>query len=217
MRYFNLHTHQATGNLDVVEMINQYPKDFENKYPYFSIGIHPWYIEENTIKGDLSIIESHLQDKNCLAIGECGLDKKIEVSFQLQVEVLEAQLLLAQKYHKPVIIHCVAAFSELILSKKRLKVDVPIIIHGFSKNAATAKQLIDHGFYLSFGKSFLFNPKMTDVMLSVPESRIFLETDALDEGISGLYHRVAVSKNSTIADIKQMIATNVTTVFNVSL
>jgi TatD DNase family protein len=53
---------------------------------------------------------------------------------------------LAQKYI-PVVIHCVAAFQEVIETKKRLHISVPMIIHGFSKNEQTAKQLLDNGFH----------------------------------------------------------------------
>jgi TatD DNase family protein len=40
---------------------------------------------------------------------------------ELQQSVFEQQLLLAQKYNKPVIIHCVAAFQEVIEIKNKLK------------------------------------------------------------------------------------------------
>jgi Tat protein secretion system quality control protein TatD with DNase activity len=39
----------------------------------------------------------------------------------------------------------VAAFQEMF--KKRLHISVPMIIHGFSKNEQTAKQLLDNGFH----------------------------------------------------------------------
>jgi TatD DNase family protein len=52
----------------------------------------------------------------------------------LQQSVFEQQLLLAQKYNKPAIIHCVAAFQEVIEIKNKLKITVPLIIHGFLKH-----------------------------------------------------------------------------------
>ncbi len=82
--------------------------------PFYSIGIHPWFIVEERLESDFEILESKLQEPSCLAIGECGLDKRIEVPMELQQLVFEKQLLLAQKYQKPVVIHCVAAFQELI-------------------------------------------------------------------------------------------------------
>ncbi|MEN9980374.1 MAG: hypothetical protein RL542_161, partial [Bacteroidota bacterium] len=134
MQYFNLHTHSYSNQEDVVELVNQYPQEFTDTFPNYSIGIHPWFIEEDGIEADLAIIESKLQENNCLAVGECGLDKRIEIPFELQQTVFERQLLLAERYQKPVVIHCVAAFQELIAIKKRLKISVPFLIHGFSKN-----------------------------------------------------------------------------------
>ena len=151
MIFFNLHTHSYTNQDDVIEIVNQYPQEFDDSIPNYSIGIHPWYIAENRIDSDLQIIESKLQDQNCKAIGECGLDKRIEISMALQQMVFEKQLALAEKYQKPVIIHCVGAFQEVIAIKKKMNISVPLIIHGFSKNIEMANQLVKNGFYLSFG------------------------------------------------------------------
>ncbi len=68
MDFFNLHTHNATNQLDVLELVNQYPHEFDDSIPFYSIGIHPWYIDENRLTLDLQSIESKLQEKNCLAV-----------------------------------------------------------------------------------------------------------------------------------------------------
>src|SRR3970040_1933458 len=107
MQFFNLHTHKFTNQPDVLELVNQYPQDFVDTIPFYSIGIHPWYIVEERIEADLKLIKSKLQEKNCLAIGECGLDKRIEIPLDLQQSVFEKQLALAEKHQKPVVIHCV--------------------------------------------------------------------------------------------------------------
>ena len=129
MEFFNLHTHKSTIQPNVIEIVNQYPEEFDATIPYYSIGIHPWFVVEERIEADLAIIESKLQESNCLAIGECGLDKRTEISMELQQMVFEKQLLLAQKYQKPVVIHCVAAFQEVITLKKKLNISVPMLIH----------------------------------------------------------------------------------------
>jgi TatD DNase family protein len=213
MRYVNLHTHHFTDSAEILEIVNQYPQEFNSGIPYYSIGIHPWYIDENRITEDLETIESKLALPNCLAIGECGLDKRIEVPMQLQAAVFEAQLALAEKYKKPVIIHCVAAFSELIQVKKKRKVSVPMIVHGFSKNTATAKQLLENEFYLSFGKYLLRNPELESVFRSVPDNRFFLETDTVGESISEVYALAAKYKNIDVSQLGQIIANNFKEVF----
>ena len=213
MKYFNLHTHQFTNQDTVLELVNQYPQEVDPTISFYSIGIHPWYIDKERLGSDLEIIERKLQEPNCLALGECGLDKRTEIPFDLQQMVFEKQLLLAQKFNKPVVIHCVAAFQEIVATKKRLKITVPMIIHGFSKNKQVAKELIDNGFYISFGKYLLRNPELESVFQSIPNNRFFLETDTLDEGIEEVYALAARYKKWDIDEIQQQIQRNFAAVF----
>lgn len=213
MQYLNLHTHQYSGKENVLEIVNQYPKDFDETIPFYSVGIHPWKIEMDQIEAELAIIESKLQVENCLAIGECGLDKRIETALETQIRVFERQLLLAEKHQKPVIIHCVAAFQEVIEIKKRLSISVPMIIHGFSKNSQIANQLITNGFYLSFGKYLLRNPELGVVFQAIPNNRFFLETDTVEETIEEVYELASEYKNIKIEELQRLINTNFETVF----
>ena len=128
--------------------------------------------------------------------------------------VFERQLLLAQKYQKPVVIHCVAAFQELIAIKKKLNISVPILIHGFSKNIQVAKQLVDNGFYISFGKYLLLNQELEAVFKSVPNNRFFLETDTVDEGIEAVYELAAKYKGVSVKEIQEIVNANFNEVFD---
>ncbi len=89
MNYYNLHTHKFTAQIDRVELVNQYPWEFDEKLTTYSIGIHPWYIDKSRLELDLKIIEEKLSLSSCLALGECGLDKRIEIPMQLQKTVFE--------------------------------------------------------------------------------------------------------------------------------
>ncbi|MCG9793427.1 TatD family hydrolase [Flavobacterium algicola] len=217
MLFFNLHTHSFTNQSTVIELVNQYPWEFNEILPVYSIGIHPWYINEQRLTADLAFIKIKLQDTNCLALGECGLDKKIDIAMPIQEDVFEKQLLLAQEYNKPVVLHCVAAYDELIAIKNRLKITVPIIIHGFSKSEQLAKQLINNDFYLSFGKHLLRNPGLEKVFLSVPNDRIFLETDTSTENIQEVYAMAAKYYSCTIEEMQQLTSNNFELVFKTSL
>ena len=213
MQYYNLHTHKFTNNPSILELVNQYPWEFDASIPQYSIGIHPWNINEERVTSDLKVIEEKLQLKECLALGECGLDKRIEVPMWLQIEVFEKQIALAEQYQKPLVLHLVAAFDELIEIKKRLKILVPIIIHGFSKNEQVAKQLIADGFYLSFGKYLLQNPELKEVFKSVPIDRFFLETDTIEETLEEVYALAAEYKGMTLNEMKAQVETNWRKVF----
>jgi TatD DNase family protein len=213
MKYFNLHTHQFTNQLDVLELVNQYPQEFDASIPFYSIGIHPLFIDENRLEKDFQVVEEKLALPECLALGECGLDKRSETPFEVQQLVFEKQLALAEKFNKPVVIHCVAAFQELIEIKKRLKITIPMIIHGFSKKVELAKQLIDNGFYVSFGKNLLRNPELESVFKSIPNNRFFLETDTIEEGIEDVYALAAKYKEIELSELQEIVCKNFKAVF----
>ncbi|MEN2403153.1 TatD family hydrolase [Flavobacterium sp. MC2016-06] len=214
MEFFNFHTHKFTNQTNVLELVNQYPKEFDASIPFYSMGIHPWYIKEESIDFELKIIEEKLQTENCLAIGECGLDKRIELPLELQVTVFEKQLALAEKFKKPVVIHCVAAFQEVIAIKKKLKISVPMIVHGFSKNNQIAEQLVKEGFYISFGKYLLKNPDLKTVFQNIPNDRFFLETDTIEETIQEVYNLVSEYKSINNKELQEIISSNYKRVFD---
>ena len=217
MRFLNLHTHKFTNNPSILELVNQYPWEFDNAIPQYSIGIHPWYINEERLTSDLKTIEEKLSLKQCLALGECGLDKRIDIPMWLQIEVFEKQIALAEQYQKPLVLHLVAAFDELIEIKKRLKISVPIIIHGFSKNEQVAKQLIANGFYLSFGKYLLRNPELIEVFQALPNDKFFLETDTIEETLEEVYELAAQYKGMTLEEMQMQVGENWEKVFKLKI
>ena len=211
--FINLHTHTSASDPEIVEIVNQYPSQIDSGLKHFSVGIHPWHIHEDQIDEELGIIEIVASTPNCIAIGECGLDKRIDTPMHLQINVFEKQLILAEKLQMPVIIHCVVAFNEVIAIKNRLKIKVPLVIHGFSKNEETAKTLVENGFYLSFGKYLLRNPELKNVFNFVPNDRFFLETDTAQEDIRAVYNLAAKYKAITLGRLMEIVQNNFNTVF----
>lgn len=214
MQFYNLHTHHYTGKTDIKELVNQYPDAFDESVPVWSIGIHPWRIEQQRLEKDFELLESKLVLNGCYAIGECGLDKRIETPLEEQLIVFERQLLLAEHHKKPVILHCVAAFQEVIEVKKKLNITVPMIIHGFSKHVQLAESLVKNGFYISFGKYLLRNPELENVFSSMPDDRIFLETDTIEEGIYEVYELAARYKSISVERLATKIESNFKYVFD---
>lgn len=88
-----------------------------------------------------------------------------------------------------------------------------MIIHGFSKNEQLAKQLIDNGFYLSFGKYLLRNPELESAFSLVPNDRFFLETDTTEEKIQEVYEVASKYKNIEIPTLKNIVETNFRRIF----
>jgi TatD DNase family protein len=213
-KFINLHTHKFSNLSDVIEVVNQYPWEFNSLLSNYSIGIHPWYIDEIRLENDLDIIEQKLQLKECLALGECGLDKRIETPLDIQISVFKKQLEIVKQTNKPIVLHCVAAYDEVIAIKKDMKIDNPMIIHGFSKNEQVAQSLLKNGFYLSFGKYLLRNPDLEKVFTFAPENQILLETDTIEESIYQVYEKAALIKGISVDELKTIVFTNFSRIFN---
>ena len=213
-KFINLHTHKFSNLSDVIEMVNQYPWEFDTSIPNYSIGIHPWYIDEKRLEKDLEVINEKLQLPECLALGECGLDKRIEIPLDLQFSVFKKQLEIVKQTNKPIVLHCVAAYDEVITIKKEMKIENPMIIHGFSKNEQVAKSLLNNGFYLSFGKYLLRNPDLEKVFTFAPENQILLETDTIEESIYEVYKQAASIKGISVEEMKTIVFTNFSRIFS---
>ena len=213
MKFINLHTHAVSNAPNTISILNQYPHEFQEGFSNYSIGIHPWYINEDRLASDLKMIKSKLSTKECMALGECGLDKRIDKIYSTQIAVFEAQLDLNSAFLKPVILHCVASFDQVIASKKNSGLSCPFILHGFSKNKQVATQLLKHDFYLSFGKYLLHNPELKNVFAEIPNEKIFLETDTMSESLEEVYTFAAQCKNISLEEMQSIVWKNYQRVF----
>ena len=99
-----------------------------------SVGLHPWFLTKENFENDFKKISQLVDNQNIISVGECGLDKLRGEDVAFQTMAFEAQIRLAESVSKPVLIHCVRAFNEVIAVKKRLNPTVPLVIHGFNKN-----------------------------------------------------------------------------------
>ena len=213
MKFVNLHTHFYTNSNSILEIVNQYPKDFFYYFLHYSIGIHQLYVNIESVGETSILIKEDLTIKECIALGECGLDKRIDKIYSTQIDVFESQLNLLHEISKPVILHCVASFDEVISCKKNSGLTSPFIIHGFSKNVQVAKQLLHQDFYLSFGKYLLRNPELGEVFQQIPNEKIFLETDTIAESLEEVYTFAAKCKNISVDEMKEIVWNNYQTVF----
>ncbi|QTE24523.1 TatD family hydrolase [Polaribacter cellanae] len=212
----DIHTHKKSSAENVFSIENKYPTSVDFSLP-FSMGMHPWFINKNKIEEELLIVEKQLQHKSCLALGECGLDKVTEADFELQEEVFRKQVRLSEKYNKPVIIHCVKAFQEIIEIKKEIKPRQKWILHGFNKNIQVAKSLLKNGILVSFGAAIIKNEKLQKVVLEIPLDALFLETDDSEVEIQEIYQKVANIKSIEVKELQKIIKENFTNLSSSSI
>lgn len=202
MILFDFHHHNRENTYGIY---NLEPKEIVTEKK-FSVGIHPKDIDENWEENFEKIKEISLLP-NCVAIGECGLDGLISVNENLQKEVFENHILWANQINKPVIIHCVKRFSEIIPFQKIA--EIPLVIHGFNKKKTIADEMLKHGFYLSFGKSVLHSLSLQSILKEFPLEKMFLETDDANFNIEELYQKTAEIKGISIENLHNKILKNI--------
>ena len=217
MQILSRDTHELTGNDDstlnpptlsgLTSKQNQ-----ANLLPatgYFSLGIHPWFIDRQNIDNAFRTLASFQHHPQLLAIGECGLDKCIDTPMPLQIEVFNRQIELAEHLGKPLIIHCVKAFNQLLQIKKARKIESDWIIHGFQAHPDMAAQLVKQGCYLSFGAALLnVRSHAKQALAETAADRIFLETDTAKLPIGAIYAAAAKILGCDIASLRQPILDN---------
>ena len=169
--YFDVHTHTQSFT--------------DNSAVFYSLGIHPEEVEDN-LPGKKQIIERYAVLDCVIAIGEAGLDKTYNSNFDIQKDVFNYQIRLSEKVKKPLIIHCVKAFDELIAFKKEIKPQQNWIIHGFRGKPEQMRQLLQHNMYFSFG--IYFNE---ETIRQIPLDHLLLETDTRAISIQEVYRKVA--------------------------
>lgn len=207
MEILDIHTHRQPLTTSEA-IINCTPQDFSPREGYYySVGYHPWYLSKDE-SGDWNLPEEIASHPQVLAIGEAGLDKIRGAEFSLQERAFEKQARTAQNCKKPLIIHSVRTYNEIIRFKQTMKPDNPWIIHGFRGKKELANQLLEHGLYLSFGENY-----RESALQSMPLDRLFLETDESKTDIHILYEKAASLLSLPVDGLIYRIQQNISNVF----
>lgn len=151
-----------------------------------------------------------------LAIGECGLDKVTTTPFDLQQQVFIQQIQWASQIQKPLIIHCVRAYDEVLQLLKAYQPGVPVIFHGFNKSVQLAQQVIHAAHYLSFGEA-LQKENIQKTFGELPIEKLFLETDDSDLSIKEIYQLAAKARSISEESLSLQLQKNIVRVFGTDL
>lgn len=153
-----------------------------------ALGIHPWWVASANIT-DLQRLEQLLQTNDAIcAVGEIGLDFAIDEStFRPQIEFFSAQLAVAKRQQKPVILHHRKSQPQLLAELKQQQFHFGGILHAFSGSYAQAKAFIDLGFKLGIGGTISYEraQKTRETIKKLPLSALVIETDAPSMPLSG--------------------------------
>lgn len=210
--YIDIHVHDGTpaSGIFILESLmaheEKIPKDLSGvAYTY---GIHPWFLNEDNHKQLIRSVENSVGHPNVIAIGEAGFDRLRGPSIDLQRRVFEEQIAISEEIRKPVVIHCVKAWDELLAVQKKLKPKMPWLIHGFRGNVKLAGQMLSKGMFLSFWFDFALRPESGNLLKKLPADRIFLETDGADVDIRIIYNKVAGDLELPVDELKVVILKN---------
>ena len=205
--YFNAHTHHhqhakhEVYNLRIEEEI----------CPNFSIGIHPWDASEGL--KTLPFIENLLQKRECIAVGETGLDRIQGPELAVQEWLFRKHIAYSETYQLPLIIHCVRCWNELKLIRRELNPTQYWVYHGITK-AALIDEILREGLILSIGAHVLTNEKLQAAIKQIPCDQLLIETDDSLVPIASIYHKIAELKGLPVDELQEHIARTYKRIFS---
>jgi len=198
---------------------------------YSALGLHPTSVNEN-YKTELNLIEQHIAQTNCVAIGEIGIDLYWDKTFyNQQVDAFIYQIQLAKKHQLPIIIHTRNSFNEVfeILDKHHTST-LKGVFHCFSGNAEQAQKILDYKtFKLGIGGVLTFkNSGLDKIITNMSLSDIVLETDGpylapvpyrgkrnIPEYLLLVANKLAEIKNTSTDIVAQITSQNAKSLFNI--
>lgn len=204
MIYYDIHTHRkpqdsnikAVISIDIRQPFTPLPNEF------YAAGIHPWYADRKYLQR----LEQWASHPQIALIGEAGLDKVTRTPFDIQKELFKTQVQLSEKVRKPLIIHCVKAWEDLLKVRKEMQPVMPWIIHGFRGKRESAEQLLNTGMYLSFGTFH----QVEALHAAWDRQRLFIETDDKPVDIRIIYKQMAeelhLSEKTLVQKIEKTFA-----------
>jgi len=149
-------------------------KKSNNILPF--IGIHPEMAQEDSSRV-LDMIEK--KNNEITGIGEIGLDRTYittEEEWALQKKVFSDQLLLAEKFNKPVSIHSRKTLDEIfeILSSFNLK---RVLLHWFDGNKNQLQKAMEQDLFVSYGPLLVYANDKQTLLSKTNTEQILVETD----------------------------------------
>lgn len=208
IRFIDFHTHKSRGSTDTVAIVNlkageDVPADFSEN-TLFSAGIHPWQLTDENLEVLMSELLLTAAHPHVVLIGEAGFDRLRGAQGEAQARAFMFQASVAAEMGKPIVIHCVKGWEELLRAYREVKPGRPWVIHGFRGNGRLAASLAEEGFWFSLGAKGI----TADVLGAVSHERLLLETDDSGDSISDVYNRFAAAAGYDEASAEQLIRNN---------
>lgn len=209
--YIDIHRHSINKGKAQICIRNLFHNQSNQIEPdqYYSVGLHPWHVNADSLGENLCLVRNIANHHQIIAIGEAGLDKKIDTPIELQLQAFQSQIDIAVEADKPIIIHCVRAYNEIYNLKIKAGSKKPWLIHWFNADIQMALQMIRKGFYLSFGHMlFKEDSKAFKAFSKIPMEFVFFETDDAGYEIDEIYKRASEILSIPISLVEKKIEQN---------
>lgn len=163
-----------------IEIAREYPD-----LVYTAVGIHPQQTDpknKQLLEEQITILGKLAQEKEVVAIGECGLDfspappGEKDRPHEVQIWLFQQQIELAEKLNLPLLIHSREAFKKTVESLKKLK-GLRGVFHCYSAGRRGIEKVNQLGFYFGVGGNLTYDVGLQNVFRLIPLEKIVLETD----------------------------------------
>ena len=163
--------------------------EFKAKYPqvHIAVGLHPYFLDDHKDAHLVQLFDfAKVNNKQLVAIGECGLDRSIE-DLEKQTRLFEQQITIANELNLPLIVHHRQSHDLIAQSFKRCKPKCGGVIHAFSGSLQQAQYYIKQGFKLGVGGVITYEraAKTRNVIAQIEPQHLVLETDSPSMPLSG--------------------------------
>lgn len=167
--------------LELAKIVSANSPLFSSVYP--TVGIHPHEADaswKEKVAGIAALLAQH--HEHIVGVGECGLDKHYpDYNMTYQHDLFKAQIELAIKYDKALVVHTRDAQQETLDMLRAYKNDLKhVTIHCFSNSLDFAQEVVSWGWFLGIGGTVTYpkNNYLRDIVTTIGVEHIVLETDA---------------------------------------
>ncbi len=147
-----------------------------------AFGLHPWRVKTRSADWHIRLREL-LDASPASSIGECGLDLWMEnADLAEQLQILQVHFGLSRELEKPLTLHCLKAWPQLLQALQQTKPLPPFLLHSFGGPLAMIPALVKLGAHFSLSGYFLQERKQKALhaFAHIPANRIHVESDAPD-------------------------------------
>lgn len=204
MRLLDFHTHlpnieRYRGDSSVIAVRSLMPdEEPDDRSDLFTIGIHPMDMQRYADPEGLLLRRIKELDERFLGIGECGWDRRSQLSIEDQTALVRYHIALADRLSCPLILHVVGGW-HLLLRERRSHPEGVWVVHGFRGKPALLRQLEESQIQVSLHPLYRWD--------AVPQLPFFIETDESDIPLRTIYSRVASRVGEPLTELSQRILT----------